>query len=309
MLSQAERMIVALYEQKAGEQIVQLEDKEGKKEQAACITEEARLRLTDTPVLTFKALDSLPFIRHGLSTRLGGVSDDVWQSMNLGFTRGDDENKVRENFKRICKAIGIKDNKLISVSQVHSDKIQLVTKEDCGKGFHIKRDYESADALITNERGVPLVVYVADCVPIYLVDRKNHAIGLVHSGWRGTVLHISAKTILKMKEVFHTDEKDIVAVIGPSICGKCYEVGEEVAEEFHIAFPKEDIPYFLKKKENGKYQLDLWKANEIILRNQGVPASQISVSGVCTSCHNKLLFSHRATQGKRGSLAGFMQIV
>ena len=83
------------------------------------ITEEARLRLTDTPVLTFKALDSLPFIRHGLSTRLGGVSDDVWQSMNLGFTRGDDENKVRENFKRICKAIGIKDNKLISVSQVH----------------------------------------------------------------------------------------------------------------------------------------------------------------------------------------------
>ncbi len=309
MLSQAERMILSLYEQKAGDQIIEIDSPEGKTEQAACITKEARLRLTDTPVLTFQALDDIPYIKHGFSTRLGGVSDDIWQSMNLGFTRGDDESKVKENFKRVCKAIGIKDTRLVSASQEHSDKIQLVTKEDCGKGFHIKRDFENADALITNQKGVPLVVYVADCVPIFLVDRRNKAIGLVHSGWRGTVLHIAAKTILKMKEQFGTESEDIIAVIGPSICGMCYEVGEEVAEEFNIAFKKSDVSVFLKSKGDGKYLLDLWKANMIILKNQGVPLSQISTSNVCTSCHNKLLFSHRASKGKRGTLAGFIQLV
>ncbi|HHX55464.1 MAG TPA: laccase domain-containing protein, partial [Clostridiales bacterium] len=139
---------------------------------------------------------------------------------------------------------------------------------------------------------------------------KKKAIALTHSGWRGTVKGIAAKTIEAMEENFASNPKDIVAVIGPSICKECYEVSEDVANEFIEVFNEEQIKEIIEKKDNtnNKYLLDLWKANKHILLEAGLLKENINISAVCTACNSNLLFSHRASNGKRGSLAAFLTI-
>ncbi len=168
-------------------------------------------------------------------------------------------------------------------------------------------DYDDVDGMITNEKGIVLATYFADCVPLYMVDTKNKAIGLSHSGWRGTVGKIGKVTLDLMKETYGTNPKDVIACIGPSICRDCYEVSEDVATEFEAAFKgrKKDI---LINKGNGKYQLDLWECNYIIFKECGVYEENIHMPDICT-CHNmEMMFSHRATQGRRGNLAAFLSI-
>jgi YfiH family protein len=261
-----------------------------------------------TPFLTFPALSGIPFIRHGFSTRLGGVSKGYFESMNLGYTNGDNPKNVDENYRRICGSIGLPVENCVLSHQVHNTVVRLVTEEDKGKGVIRDRDYEGVDGLITNIPGIPLVTFSADCVILYFVDIKNHAIGLCHSGWRGTVKRMGKVTLEAMKEHFGTDPKDIAAVIGPSICMDCYEVSEDVAEAFKNEFNSEQLGDMLLNKGNQKYQLDLWEANKHILLDAGVEKENIHISGVCTSCNKDILFSHRATQGKRGILAAFLMI-
>lgn len=243
-------------------------------------------------------------VRHGFSTRLGGVSQGELGAMNLSFSRGDDPEKVMENHRRFATAVGYPVDSLVFSDQVHDTVIRRVDSSDCGKGILRSSDIKGVDGLVTDDPGVVLMTFFADCVPLFFYDRKHHAIGAVHSGWRGTAGRIGAKAVDVMGQEFGTKPEDLVAVIGPSICQACYEVSEDVAEAFRREFAKGQWEELLIAKPQGKYQLDLWRANEIILQEAGIPAGQIQVSGMCTCCHADVLFSHRASGGKRGNLAG-----
>lgn len=274
--------------------------------------------------LTFPALEQCRIVEHLFSTRLGGVSEGIWSSMNLGFQRGDEPKKVIENYRRIAAIMHCEMEDFVCSHQTHTTNIRRVTIEDRGKGICRERDYQDIDGLVTNDSGIVLVTYYADCVPLYFVDPENHAIGLAHSGWRGTVGEMGACMCRFMEREFGTRPKDLIVAIGPSICRDCYEVSEDVALEFEaILQGTEDIcleiaqsGMFDKKvvhpvtpgKAPGKYQLDLWLSNVIVLRKAGVQLSNISVADICT-CHNpEYLFSHRASHGQRGSLAAFLKL-
>lgn len=260
------------------------------------------------PFLQFPMLEETGMVIHGFSTRLGGVSKGEWSSMNLSFTRGDREADVRENYRRIGEAIGFSCGALVCSDQTHTTNIRVVTEADRGKGFTRARDYTDMDGLITNVPGLVLATFYADCVPLYFADPKKKVIGLSHSGWRGTVGKIGKKTVERMQEEYGCKPADIRAVIGPSICQSCYEVSLDVIEEFQRAFSEETWPLLYKKNENEKYQLDLWKANEIILKETGIAAEHLAVTDRCTCCNPSLLFSHRASRGKRGNLGAFLML-
>lgn len=260
------------------------------------------------PYISYRILDDIPWLKNAVSTRLGGVSKDYLASMNLGFNRGDlDENVIR-NHEIFANATGVNPKNIVTGNQTHTTNVKVVTKDDCGKGIYRDRNYTDIDGLITNEKGIVLATYYADCVPLLIVDTKNKAIGLSHSGWRGTVGKIGKVTIEKMGELYGTKPEDIVACIGPSICQKCYEISEEVAVQFKEAFP-DNIKEILIDKGNGKYQLDLWECNRINFKEAGVLPENIKVTDICT-CHNTdVLFSHRGHNGKRGNLGAFLSIV
>lgn len=264
-----------------------------------------RLEESSVPLLHFKKLDETGLVKHCFTTREGGVSKDIYSTMNLSFTRGDDEKSVIENYRRIAAVMKEDITAFVCSDQTHTTNVIRVGKAERGIGITKEKPYTDVDGLVTNESGVVLSTFYADCVPLFFVDTKNKAIGLSHSGWRGTVGRMGHKTLVKMKEEYGTSPEDVVAAIGPSICQSCYEVSEDVAykfiEEFE-GFEKE----ILIDKGNGKYQLDLWKANEIVMLQSGIVKENLAVTNICTCCNSKLLFSHRASAGKRGNLGAFM---
>lgn len=256
--------------------------------------------------LTFPALEETGMVRHLFTTRLGGVSGGMFASMNLSYNRGDDKDAVDENFRRVAQALGCGVGDFVCSDQTHTTNVRKVTKADRGKGVVTAKDYADVDGLITNEPGIVLATFYADCVPLYLVDTKHRAIGLAHSGWRGTVGHMGACTLKAMKEAYGTQAGDVVAAIGPSICGDCYEVSGDVAQQFAGAFPNGLAEQVLTPKGGDKYLLDLWKANYFVFLQAGVPKEHIYVTDLCTCCNPDYLFSHRASKGKRGNLGAFL---
>lgn len=256
--------------------------------------------------VTFPLLEKKGLV-HGFSTRLGGVSKGYFSSMNLSFQRGDREEDVRENYKRIGDAIGFSPENLVFSDQIHEDRIYSVTRRDCGKGF-TKELLKGNDGLVTNERQVPLVTFYADCVPIFFYDPVREVIGMAHSGWRGTVKRIGCKMIKTMQKEYGSNVEDILVVIAPSICKDCYEISEDVAKEFMKEMQEISTELYLEEKGDKKYQLDLWKVNEEMLLRAGVLKEHLSVTDLCTCCNPELFFSHRASEGKRGNLAGFMML-
>lgn len=264
-----------------------------------------------TPYITFKNFDGLDFVRHGFSTRLGGVSEGIYESMNLNFTRGDEPERVSRNFELIGEALGMEPEKMVYAKQTHTVNVMEAKQEHCGMGVVRPRDYSDVDGLVTNVPGIALVTTYADCVPVFLADSVKRAIGLLHSGWRGTVDNIVSVGVGKLTELYGTKPSDIVAFIGPSICRSCYEVGEDVAERFAEVYGKDAfLEGILKPGDvgNGKFMLDLHRANYINLVNAGVGQENIGVTDICTCCNPKLMFSHRASKGKRGGQCGFLQI-
>ena len=259
-----------------------------------------------SPYLYWERLKKENFLLHGFSTRLGGVSRGIYRSMNLSFTNGDDKECVLENYKRISKAIGFPYESIVSSDQTHTVNVKRVGKADRGHGILHPKTFFDVDGMITNDRDVILATSYADCVPLFIVDKKHRAIGLSHSGWRGTVGKIGKVTIEKMAEEFGSSAKDLLVGIGPSICVDCYEVSQDVAEKFIGAF--DDTTSIVFPKENGKYQLDLWEANRKIFLESGVLEENILLSNLCTFCNQELLFSHRASKGKRGNLQAFLGI-
>lgn len=268
-----------------------------------------KLNNPDTvPYLTYNSLEEINFIKHGFSTRLGGVSEGIFSTMNLAFNRGDNKDSVVENYKRLCGSIGLDFNSLVASAQDHHTFVRVVTSKDYGVGITKPRDIQSVDALVTNEKNVTLVTYYADCTPLFFVDTAKKAIGLAHAGWRGTVGRIGEKVISKMSECFGSDPGDIKCAVGPAISKCCYEVDKACADEFY-KLDDLDCSLFIFPKENNKYHLDLLECNRQILVKSGVKPENITISDLCTKCNSELLWSHRATNGQRGTMCALMSIV
>lgn len=260
----------------------------------------------DLEYLTFPTIEGIPFVKHLFTTRTGGVSKEHLASMNLSFSRGDDPENVRENYRRICKILDADITDVVASVQTHTTNIRLVGEADMGKGVVRDTDFADVDGLVTDRPGVVLACFFADCVPLYFVDPVKKVIGLAHSGWRGTIARMGACMVETLVQQFGSNPKDLVVAVGPSICRDCYEVSEDVAIQFAEAFP--DGKVVTPGKAEGKYQLDLWLANLLVLTQAGVAKENISVTDVCT-CHNPdYLFSHRASNGKRGNLAAFLMM-
>lgn len=260
------------------------------------------------PFLVFPGLDETEAVIHGFSTRMGGVSEGMFSSMNLSFARGDEEGRVRENFARLGRAMGLDCRNLVFSDQTHTSNVRVVTEADRGKGFVREKDYRDVDGLVTNVPGLVLAAFYADCVPLFLVDPVHRAVGLSHSGWKGTVGKIGKRTVELMKEQYGTRPEDLTAAIGPSICQDCYEVSEDVIGQFQEAFEKTYWKEIFYEKPDGKYQLNLWRANELIFREAGLLPERILTTDLCTCCNAKLLFSHWASKGKRGNLGAFLML-
>lgn len=246
-------------------------------------------------------------LRHCFSTRNGGVSEGCYESLNLGF-RNDKRENVVENYERICSAIGVKKENTVWTKQVHEDKILRVYEKDRGVGLFRERPEVGYDAVITNCRDVVLTGFSADCVLIYFYDSIHQAIGIAHSGWRGTVLEIGKKAVAAMEKEFATKPQELVCAIAPAIGSCCFQVSEDVAEEFLQKLPwsKE---FVIKDKENqGKFYIDLHRINERILINSGVKADNIENSLFCTKCHPEYFYSHRLMGNERGSMAGMISL-
>ncbi len=254
------------------------------------------------PYLSFPALEQTSLVNHGFSTRLGGVSKGCWSTMNISTTRGDDPAAIEENTKRIARAIGVRPENMVFTHQTHTTKVAVAGAKDRGRRFL------ETDGLVCNTPGICLVTFYADCVPLYFLDPVRKAVGLSHSGWRGTVNKMGKKTVEKMAEAFGSRPSDIIAAVGPSICQDCYEVSEDVIREFRGNFPEKLWERLFYKKENGRYQLDLWQANREVLLEAGISEKNVAVTNVCTHCNPKILFSHRAAGEKRGNLSAFLAL-
>lgn len=260
------------------------------------------------PVLQFPLLDITGVVNHGISTRVGGVSEGIYESMNLSFTRGDDPERVMENYRRIAKTIGVSVENIVCSDQTHTTNVRIVGIEDAGKGVTKKKDYSDIDGLITNVPGICLATFYADCVPLLFVDPVKKVVASSHSGWRGTVSKIGKVTVETMAKEFGCNPADILVGIGPSICQSCYEVSEDVIQQFQANFDETLWEALFYRKENGKYQLNLWAANEQVLLESGIAPEHIAVTNLCTCCNPEQLFSHRASQGRRGNLAAFIAL-
>lgn len=262
--------------------------------------------------LTFPQLDEPGVVDHMFSTRIGGVSKGPFSECNLSYTRGDDPEAVNENFRRISEAMGhgrsLSD--FVLTYQTHTTNIRVVTEDDRGKGPAKKRDYTDIDGLITDVPGIILGTFHADCPPIYFVDKKGRAIGLSHSGWKGTQGKIAKKTVQALYSNYGVEAGDLVCAIGPSICGDCYEIGSDVADEFSKAFSEKELRdyHILIPYPEGKYRLFLWNAIRLTLIQAGVKESDIIVTDLCTRCNPDIFFSHRVHGEKRGNLCAFLSL-
>lgn len=275
---------------------------------------------------SYPGLEATGIVKHLFSTRLGGVSENEFSSMNLSFTRGDEEEKVSENYRRIAKILDCEPDDMVATYQTHTKNLRVIHKEDKGHGVTREKDFFDIDGLITNEPGVVLLAYFADCVPLYFVDPVNKVIALSHSGWKGTVQGMGEATLQKMAQEFGTNPENVHVAIGPSICQDCYEVSQDLVDAFEKDFwpryqlddalfmkpileeMENDRPALFLSKGNGKYQLDLWLANKLVLLKSGITKEHMEITNVCTCCNPDLLFSHRASKGKRGNLCAFLAL-
>lgn len=255
--------------------------------------------------LTFPLLERTGIVKHLFTTRLGGVSRGECATMNFSVDRDENQENVLENYRRIAGVLDCRVEDMVASHQTHTTNIRRMTSADKGKGILRPRDYADVDGMVTDEPGLVLNTFYADCVPLYFVDPVHRAVGLAHSGWRGTAGRMGARMVEAMGERFGSRPEEIYAAVGPSICRDCYEVSGDVAEQF-IRMLGEAVA--IPGREPGKYQLDLWLANELILRQAGLLPAHIAVTDICT-CHNSgYLFSHRASGGRRGSLAAFLAL-
>lgn len=238
----------------------------------------------------FTCFDAFPFVKAVFSTRIGGVSEAPYDQLNMGITTEDKKENIEENRKRFFESVGIDKNLIVIQKQVHETRSAYVRKPaflDC------------TDAAFTDQPNIFLTVSAADCVPVLFVEPQKKIVGVIHAGWRGTEQGITNKTIENVKHQFNIDATSIVAVIGPSISVKHYEVSDDVANRFDREFVVRD--------GYSKPHLDLWKANEAQLKKAGV--GNVFISEYCTMEHRDLFFSHRGSGGRSGRMLGVIGII
>lgn len=239
--------------------------------------------------VTFPRLADPKVLKHAVSTRIGGVSRGAHQSLNISHKVRDDSVRVEENRALLTHAIGMELGKAVCVDQAHGDK---VLRLDGSNRLPNGGSLGEGDGLITSETGAPLMILVADCLPILYYDPIHKAIGLAHAGWRGTVSHVAPKTILAMGEAYGTRPEEVRAVLGPCIGPCCYEVGEDVHGEFTRIFPWGEQVF--QKTFQANWKLDLAESNARQLLEIGLKEENLIRSGLCTIQHNSLFYSHRA---------------
>lgn len=245
-------------------------------------------------------------VPHGFTTRSGGVSQGIYESLNLALGRGDRRENVLENYRRVCDALAVDITKTVLTVQVHEDNVHRVTASDWGKGLARTQDYR-ADGLITDAVGTTLVAFGADCLTALFYDPQHHAIGAAHAGWRGTAAGILQKTVAAMTRAFGTDPSELSVALGPCISACCFETGEEVPFAMTAALGAEALPY-LQEGKGGKFLVDLKGLNTLWLKRAGVRESRIDISSDCTLCKPDKYWSHRYTKGERGSQAAVISL-
>jgi len=248
-------------------------------------------------------------LQHGFSTRKGGVSKEHLASLNLSFSVEDAKENVLENFRRIGERFGKTPEDFVLSKQSHETKVLKVGTKDRGKGITKDRDYEGIDALITDEEGIILSCFSADCVPILFYDPIHKAVGACHSGWRGTKGKILQNVVEEMRKHFSSNPAEILIAIGPSISKEQYIVSEDLGLSFledYKDYSEEDSSSPIRRLSEDKFQLDLWDLNRRIALDCGLKKEHISISGYCTMENPELFFSHRYSQGKRGLQGAFI---
>ncbi|MPM35945.1 Polyphenol oxidase [bioreactor metagenome] len=206
-----------------------------------------------------------------------------------------------------CSAVGVQFDKVVTAEQTHGDNIAVVSHTDIGKGHALyDQSIKATDALITNIPKIPLMLFYADCVPVLIADPVRNVIAVSHAGWKGTVAKIAQKTVLKMASQFQTNPSDCLVGIGPSIGSCCYEVDQTVVNILMQNFKLWE--HLVKQTSKTHWKLDLWLANKIQLEEVGVRSSNITISGLCTSCNTELFYSHRAERGMTGRLGAIISL-
>lgn len=261
----------------------------------------------DVPYLAADGIEAAGGAAHGFSTRLGGVSEGMWASLNLGVSRGDDPEHVRENYRRFLGAIGADGDKLVMTNQVHGDVVRTVTSADWKRDPYDKVNYE-ADGLMTATPGVVLMIFSADCIPVLFYDPVRRVVAGVHAGWRGTAAGIVTTAVERMKDVYGCRPEDILAAIGPGIGPDCFETHEDVPNAMMAAVSSPALSY-IHVKENGKFAVDLKGINARRLELAGLDPAHIAISDDCTACQPEKYWSHRRMGTNRGSMAAAIQLL
>jgi len=246
---------------------------------------------------TFADMAAEPGLVQAFSTRQGGVSDGVYASLNLSLSTGDSAERVQENFRRFCAAVGIPAEDVVKGWLVHGRDAAVVTAADRGKRM------SPHDILLTNAPGVPLFMTFADCVPLILYDPRRKAIALAHAGWRGTALRVAEAAVRAMSDAFGSRPADLFAGIGPSIGPDHYQVGANVIAAIGESHRQ---PERLWRRRDDSFWLDLWAANAQQFVEAGV--QRVEVARLCTACHLEDFYSHRAEHGRTGRLGALVML-
>lgn len=257
--------------------------------------------------MKFKEFESLGFVEHCFTTRIGGCSKDSYHSLNMGMNVPEEVKNTIENIDKVCKIVFNKTkNDVIMSDQIHDIKIKKVNESDKGKGIVKERDFEEVDGLVTNVPGIILMTSYADCTPLFIIDEKKKVIASVHSGWKGTVGKIGAEAVKVMVNDYGSNLKDIKVGIGPTIGPESFEVGEEVYIEFKNKF--ENMEKILSERRGEKYFLNLWEANREVFINAGISAENIFIDNHDTYLNEDLFYSYRRDKGVTGRMSAMIML-
>jgi len=255
-------------------------------------------------IYTLPAIERLAGFDHGFTAKSGGVSEGCFASLNLSFTRPENRDNVMENYRIFCRAAEIPFESMVMDNYEHGTTVLKVDRTDAGKGY-LTDPLPPCDGLVTNDPAVTLITGHADCMAFYFIDPVKRCIGLAHAGWRGALGRIGAKVVERMAAEYGSDPSDIIAGVGPSICPDCFEVGDNVAQEFAQGFP--DLPCVLPR-ENARPHVDLWMIACEQFVEAGVLPEHISLFDVCTMTTPRL-YSHRRDKGNTGGMAAYLRIL
>lgn len=262
-------------------------------------------KLGERQYLTLNAFAAYPELVHLFTTRHGGVSGGCTASWNFGARTLDSEENIRQNYELLAETLGTGAESLVVSDQTHTTNIRVVQASDAGKGVTCPKDYEDVDGLVTDVPGIAIVTGHADCNAVFFYDPLKRVIGLVHSGWRGTLGGISREMVRKMKDCYGSSAENLITGLGPALCQDCFEVDTDVAQRF---FDKDENYRNFSYQKGEKYYLDLKQIIRYDLLAEGILPEHFSDMNLCTKCHKDVFFSHRGHQGKRGIMAAAMML-